>query len=151
MKRLSISVVFVICLVILVIKVAAQQQESLYRGPEHRHANFVKHPRTFLDVSPIAIKRVHDALYCAFNCLRKGRCFSFNVAVFPDADGKYECQLLATDKYDSSDNLKSTKQFNHHSILVRSIWVFSFLKKSLKKSLVFGFWFWFRPRLNFQQ
>ena len=124
MKRLSISVVFVACLVILVIKVAAQQQESLYRGSEHRHANFVEHPRTFLDVSAIAIKRVHDALYCAFNCLRKGRCFSFNVAVFPDADGKYECQLLATDKYSSSHNLKSTKEFNHHSILVRKIKAF---------------------------
>ena len=119
MKHLSISVFLIVCLVILVIKVTAQQQESLYRGSEHRHANFVKHPRTFLDVSPIAIKRVHDALYCAFNCLRKGRCFSFNVAVFPDADGKYECQLLATDKCNSSDNLKSTKEFNHHSILVR--------------------------------
>ena len=130
MKRLRISVVFVACLVILVIKVTAQQQESLYRGPEHRHANFVKHPHTFLDVSPIAIKRVHDALYCAFNCLRKGRCFSFNVAVFPDADGKYECQLLATDKYNSSDNLKSTKEFNQYSSLVR------YLNKWFSKVLI---------------
>ena len=121
MKRLTISVVFVACLVILVIKVTAQQQESLYRGSEHRHANFVEHPHTSLDVSPIAIKRVHDALYCAFNCLQKCHCFSFNMAVFPDADNKYECQLLATDKYSSSYDLKSTKQFNHHSILVREI------------------------------
>ena len=129
MKRLSISVVFVVCLLILVIKVAAQKQESLYRGSEHRHANFVEHPRTFLDVSPIAIKRVHDALYCAFNCLRKGRCFSYNVAVFPDADDKCECQLLATDKYNSSHNLKSTQQFNHHSILVRHILIIKVFSK----------------------
>ena len=119
MKRLVFPLVCAaFVLIFIMTQVAGQQQENLYRGPEHRHANFVKHPHTFLDVSPIAIKRVHDALYCAFNCLRKGRCFSFNVAVFPDADGKYECQLLATDKYNSSDNLTSTKEFNHHSILV---------------------------------
>ena len=138
MKRLSISVVFIACLVILVIKVAAQQQESLYRGSEHRHANFVEHPRAFLDVSAIAIKRVHDALYCAFNCLRKGRCFSFNVAVFPDADGKYECQLLATDKYSSSHNLKSTKEFNHHSILVREIKACHGVLSVISFSFLFG-------------
>ena len=150
MKRLSISVFLIVCLVILVIKVTAQQQENLYRGSEHRHANFVKHPHTFLDVSPIAIKRVHDALYCAFNCLRKGRCFSFNVAVFPDADEKYECQLLATDKYNSTDNLKSTKEFNHHSILVRPE-VYSFSRACVIQFNVFpvSLFFFLHPHFKF--
>ena len=121
MKRLSISVVFVVCLVILVIKVAAQQQENLYRGLEHEHANFVEHLHTILNVSAIILHKVSDALSCAFNCLENARCISYNVAVFPDADGKYECQLLATDKYNSSDNLTSTKEFNHYSVQVRHI------------------------------
>ena len=120
MKRLVIPLVFAAFVVILItIKVTAQQQENLYRGPEHRHANFVEHLHTILNVSAIIFHKVSNALSCAFKCLENARCFSFNVAVFPDADGKYECQLLATDKYNSSSDLKPNNQFNHYSILVR--------------------------------
>ena len=140
MKRPSISVFFIACLLILVIEATSQPHESLYRTSGERHANFEKHPHTFLDVSAIAIKRVHDALYCALECLRKARCLSFNMAVVLGTDRKYECQLLATDKYSSSNNLKSTKAFNHHSILVRQI-------KSCLEFINFtellGFFFWF--------
>ena len=122
MKRLVFPLVFAAFVVILItIKVTAQQQENLYRGPEHRHANFVEHLHTILNVSAIIFHKVSDALSCAFNCLENARCISYNVAVFPDADDKYECQLLATDKYNSSDNLTSTKEFNHYSVQVRHI------------------------------
>ena len=84
-----------------------------------RQTNFVEHLHTILDVSAIILHKVFDAFSCALSCLENARCISYNVAVFPDADGKYECQLLATDKYNSSDNLKSTKEFKHYSSLVR--------------------------------
>ena len=100
-------------------QVAAQQQESLHSSSEYRQTNFVEHLHTILDVSAIILHKVFDAFSCALSCLENARCISYNVAVFPDADGKYECQLLATDKYNSSDNLKSTKEFNHYSSLVR--------------------------------
>ena len=109
-------------------KVTVQQQESLYRGSEHRHANFVEHLHTILNVSATILHKVSDALSCAFNCLENARCISYNVAVFSDADDKYECQLLATDKYNSSGNMKPSNEFNHYSILVRHILIAIFLK-----------------------
>ena len=64
MKRLNISVFFLACLLLLVFQDSVPEQ-NFHRGPEYSHANFVKHPRVFLNVSPIAIQRVLDALYSA--------------------------------------------------------------------------------------
>ena len=120
MKHLTISVLCAAFVVIFImIKVTVQQDETLYRGSEQRHASFVEHLHSVLDVSAMISHKVCDALYCAFSCLRNARCFSFNVATFPDADGNYECQLLDTDRYNSSSHWKPSKKFNHHSIPVR--------------------------------
>ena len=120
MKLLVIPFVCTVCTVIFITKVTAHEQESLHRDSEHRHANFVEHRNTILDVRIMKSIEVHDALYCAFVCLGNNRCVSYNSAVFPDANGKFQCQLLATDKYRSSKSLKSSRKFHHYSIMVSS-------------------------------
>ena len=70
------------------------------------------------DVSPIAIQRVLDALYCAFECIGDELCFSFNIKVKPDEDKKRECRLLATDKFSAPHLLNSSEEFDHYSIWV---------------------------------
>ena len=118
MKRLNISALFLACLLLLVFEDSAPEQ-SFHRGPERSHANYIKHPRVFLDVSPIAIKRVLDALHCAMQCSRNERCLSFNFRVKPGADNKFDCRLLATNKYSCAPHLlKSTKEFDYFTILV---------------------------------
>ena len=99
MKRLDISIGFIL---IIIGKTNVIQQANLYRDSKHQHANFVKHGNTVLDVPMITSTAFHDDLYCAFECLTHDQCISFNSAIFPDADGKFECQLLATDIYRSS-------------------------------------------------
>ena len=118
MKLLVTPLVCTVCTVILIMKVTAHEQESLHRDSKHRHANFVEHRNTIFDVRIIKSIEVHDALYCAFMCLGNNRCVSYNSAVFPDANGKFQCQLLASDKYHSSKSLKSSRKFHHYSIMV---------------------------------
>ena len=105
-------------ILILVKKVTTHEQAHLHRDSTHRHANFAKRSNTILDVPMITSAAFYDAFYCAFQCLTHDQCISYNSAVFPDADGKFECQLLATDKYRSSKSLRSSKEFDHYSIKV---------------------------------
>ena len=124
MKLLVIPFVFTVCTVIFITKVTAHEQESLHRDSEHRHANFVEHRNTILDVRIMKSIEVHDALYCGFRCLGNSQCISYKSAVFPDANGKFQCQLLATDNYRSSKSLKSSRKFHHYSIMVsRTFWL----------------------------
>ena len=119
MKRgLNVTVAFLACLLFLVFEDSAPEQ-NFRRESEHSHASFVRHPRMFLNVSPVAIKRVLDALHCAMQCLRDERCLSFNFRVKPGADNKFDCQLLATNKYSCASHLmKPTKEFDYYTVLV---------------------------------
>ena len=115
MEWLSILMAF---LMLLVFENSAPEQ-NVRRESESAHANFVRHPRVFLDISPIATKRVLDALYCAMQCLRDERCSSFNFKVKPGADNKSDCQLLATNNYSRASHLmKPTKEFDYYTVLV---------------------------------
>ena len=55
---------------------------------------------------------------CAINCLNVPACASFNVASFPDADGKFQCELLNNDKYNNLNQLISAQNYHHFSIKV---------------------------------
>ena len=117
MKPQNISVFFLTSLLLLVFEDSAPEQ-NFHRGTDHSHGNFVKHPRVFLDVSPIATQRVLDALYCAFECIGNERCFSLNIKVKPGEDKKRECHLLATGKFSAPHLLYSSEEFDHYSIWV---------------------------------
>ena len=113
MKRLNISAFFLACLLFLVFEGSAPEQ-----GADHCEVRYAKHPRVFLDVSPIAIQRVLDALYCTFLCTDNVRCLSLNVKVKPGADNNLECRLLDTANYSAPHLLNSTEEFDHYSIRV---------------------------------
>ena len=55
---------------------------------------------------------------CAINCLNAPACASLNVASFPDADGKFQCELLNDDKYNNLNQLISARNYHHFSIKV---------------------------------
>ena len=59
---------------------------------------------------------------CAINCLNAPACelacASFNVASFPDADGKFQCELLNDDKYNNLNQLISAQNYHHFSVKV---------------------------------
>ena len=118
MKRLSPSRFFLACFLLQVFE-DSETAQNVHRGPEHCEVRYVKHQRVFLDVSPIAIQTVLDALYCTFLCTDNERCLSFNVKQASGAE--LECRLLATDKYSAAPHLlKSSQEFDHYSMRVRA-------------------------------
>ena len=118
MNRLVTPILCAVFILIRVMTAKAHQQADLFRDSKLQYVNFVKHGETVLDAPMITSTAFHDALYCALECLTHDQCISYNSAVFPDAENKFKCQLLATDKYRSSKSLRSNKEFNHYSIKV---------------------------------
>ena len=92
--------------------------------------NFNEDKFSFLNVTAIFKRVVENSLLCAFSCLDNLACFSFNVAAFPDKAGKFTCEILSSDKYNTSEGFLPSKTFHHFSIVVRNL--------SLNFALIFG-------------
>ena len=85
------------------------------------YANFVRDPFHYLNATKICSSLVHvDAcnVDCGAACLSDPSCVSFNVAARPDIHGHLPCEILATDKYNSSDQFQQNQEFHHYSIYV---------------------------------
>ena len=65
---------------------------------------------------------VTDYMDCAFKCLEKMSCFSFNFATLPaDSNpGRHLCELLASDKYNHANSFVPSRDFHHFAIPVGS-------------------------------
>ena len=118
---MKIVFVYRAALVVLVaLKVAHQllAAEVLHRDEMLRYGNFV--PDFFRRLSAPAITSMHVAemLDCVINCLQNSLCFSFNLAVTRDINRNLLCQLLATDKYNSSDNFGPSQEFHFYGLAV---------------------------------
>ena len=62
---------------------------------------------------------VSGPVQCMQTCLAKSWCWSANVERHPNRDHKLRCEILSTDKYNSSsDDLKDDGEFDHYSIEV---------------------------------
>ena len=85
-----------------------------------RNANFVIDYFHYLNVSQVGSALMSSSIDCGHACL-KVSCLSFNLAAFPDGDGKLWCELLATDKYNASDKLEANQLFHHFNIFVSYI------------------------------
>ena len=74
-----------------------------------------------LNIIALAKRVVKDSLSCAFSCLGNQKCFSFNIAAFPDKAGKFTCEILSSDKYNNSENFLPSRTLHHFSIVVRNL------------------------------
>jgi hypothetical protein len=81
-------------------------------------ANFVKHKFKYLNVKPFMSLHVPNKKKCQVSCVKDLQCLSFNVGVFPNSDGQFQCELLATDMFNSSRNMTPNANYNHYSIQV---------------------------------
>ena len=92
-----------------------QQVVQMYHEEDmFHHAYFIQHPFSVLSVSGKILSSFEGtSLQCALNCLKTTSCFSFNFGIHSSI-----CQILATDKYISSEKFGPSHQFDHHSIPV---------------------------------
>ena len=87
--------------------------------------NFKEDKFSYLNITILGYSHVDWMHQCSFTCLETPTCFSYNLAAYPDINGKLLCELLPSDKYNNSDKFVSRKSFHHFSITVcRVYWTF---------------------------
>ena len=100
-------------------------RQQLQRG-EYQHikyANFQNFFHQMLNISQVlASYNATDYKDCAFKCLEKMSCFSFNFATLPtdSNSGRHLCELLASDKYNHANSFVPSRDFHHFAIPVGS-------------------------------
>ncbi|KAL9951864.1 hypothetical protein ACROYT_G044603 [Oculina patagonica] len=95
----------------------AMENSALYRNPtgDFSVGEFTQNPFHYLWVQKITSSKVADQFDCTFLCVGEPKCFSFNVAAYPDSKGLYLCELLATDKYRATKKFHANATFHHYS------------------------------------
>ena len=102
------------------------QNSALYRNPTGNLSlgNFKCDPFYYLWEEKLTSSMVKGQFSCAFLCVGEPRCYSFNVAEYPDSNGLYLCELLVTDKYRATGKLFANATFHHFSPGVSSPYIF---------------------------
>lgn len=80
-----------------------------------REAKFIVDYLHQLSITPLSVHNVSNSFDCAFKCIEFDGCLSFNLAKFPSG-GLKVCQLLPTDKYNSSQHFNASTSFDYYSI-----------------------------------
>ena len=83
-----------------------------------RYALFRDHLFHVLDVTKLEGDAVQTWKHCLLRCVKNEQCFSTNVGAFPRTNGNFTCELLPTDKYNTSKEFKANHTFHHYSIVV---------------------------------
>ena len=101
----------------------AMEDSSLYRNPtgDFSVGDFSRNLFHYLWVKKITSSMVTDQLDCTFLCVGEPKCYSFNMAAYPDSKGLYLCELLATDKYRATNKFHANATFHHYSPAVIKI------------------------------
>ena len=113
----------------------SMQNSGLYRNvlEGFSFGDFEQNPFTYFWVNKLDLSTAEDWIDCTFLCLKHPKCYSFNTAVSPDSKGLYLCELLATDKYSSTPNLRGNVTFHHYSPKGRisRSWIFKHVQAML--------------------
>ena len=79
------------------------------------YGNFIPDLHYRLEVPKITSSLVGDQFDCPFNCIGEPKCYSFNQAAYPDSNGLFLCELLATNKYNATaSQLQENASFHHY-------------------------------------
>lgn len=114
---ISFGILFFVSLHFVVL-VNAMQGRAVYRN-EAQVFQSVKNPFHYLRVETLSSSTAVDPIDCTFPCVREPNCLSFNIAAYPDVEGIYRCELLATDKYTAKSKFHANAAFHHYSAKVR--------------------------------
>ena len=74
-------------------------------GPNHgvSYINFVEEKFSYLNITTLGGDFVVNMPECWFACLDIPPCFSFNLGTTTEANDRFRCELLPSDKYNNSD------------------------------------------------
>ena len=95
-------------------KVVSHDESS--RGVSY--INFVEEKHSYLNITALGGDFVDNMPECSFACLDIPSCFSFNFGATPEANDRFRCELLPSDKYNNSNKFVHSLIFHHFSIAV---------------------------------
>ena len=92
------------------------QAGTLHRSPTSHisYGNFRRDEFHYLQAEKLTSVVVENELECIFRCVEETKCYSLNLAVYPDSKGLHLCELLATDKYKAAKHFLANDTFHHH-------------------------------------
>ncbi|XP_044181918.1 uncharacterized protein LOC122962742 [Acropora millepora] len=113
-----VSVALIITFADALVKALTSDNEESGRelNPDARSAYFSQNDFSYLSINPIGTSLVVQSIQCALTCLQHLSCFSFNLAAFPDDNGKLLCEHLSSDKYNNSEKFVASNTYHHFSI-----------------------------------
>ncbi|XP_067046139.1 uncharacterized protein [Acropora muricata] len=113
-----VSVALIIAFSDALVKALTSDNEESGRelNPDARSAYFSQNDFSYLSINPIGTSLVVQSIQCALTCLQHLPCFSFNLAAFPDDNGKLLCEHLPSDKYNNSEKFVASNTYHHFSI-----------------------------------
>ena len=82
------------------------------------YVNFVEEKFSYLNITALGGDFVDNMPECSFACLDISSCFSFNLGTTPEANDRFLCELLPSDKYNNSNKFVHSLIFHHFSIAV---------------------------------
>ena len=82
------------------------------------YAKFKKNTFSYLNITSLGSDLVQSESQCGLACLETSSCFSYNMAAFPDVNGKLFCEILPSDKYNNTKKLIPSEGHHHFSIAV---------------------------------
>ena len=82
------------------------------------YVNFVEEKFSYLNITALGGDFVDNMPECSFACLDIPSCFSFNLGTTPEANDRFRCELLPSDKYNNSNKFVHSLIFHHFSIAV---------------------------------
>ena len=93
------------------------ENSALYRNPtgDFSIGDFKRNAFHYLWAEKLTSSMVEDQFDCTFLCVAEPKCYSFNMAAYPDSKGLYLCELLATYNYRETDKFHSNATFHHYS------------------------------------
>ena len=108
----------------------AMQGSTLDGSPTSHvcHGNFRCDAFHYLQAEKLTSIMVENELECIFLCVEETKCYSLNLAVYPDSKGLHLCELLATDKYKATKHFLANDTFHHHRPGVSICWLYIYRK-----------------------
>ena len=85
------------------------------------YANFFPFPHHKLNSTPVESRAVDGEQNCIAACTESSQCRSLNFKSVADANGKFSCHLLDTDKFNSSELFNASLDFHHYSFTVKNV------------------------------
>ena len=106
--------------------VVFSKEKTLQRGTFKRlqYAIFKTDLFHSLDGKAIEVGYVETEKHCLLKCVKNLHCFSANIGVRSGNNGQVLCELLSSDKYNSSKSFRANASFHHYRISVSKEYIF---------------------------